>query len=922
MVRVKRGDFNQIYLGEEDPWSIGEADSDRYDLYKSLILQCAKKRDSVLDIGCGMGPFLARFKEDFHSHYGIEISSEAIRKGKERFPFINFTCASATKLYQQLPWEGKTFDLIICSDVIAYFKEKDKKTLLKWISDHSHDETIIFIAAYSPGGKYLTYSELKELLTPHFAVMKEQCLETEHALFLTRKKQRLASITLDYETWQPIPPGKEINWEKDIFTPTKRFLEACEGVPLTFMVEMGEYFYLKKHLPPIALQMEEQWKEIIRQGHDIQLHLHPSWLPDYGAKEENGEWHWDHSIDNPHDFPGDLKGLIRKCKETLETLLKPIKPSYQVVAFRSGGYRVQPFQRLYDALVENGIFCDSSVYQGGVDPNRGVNFSYGYSEHQPYFANRFDPQLKAPPSETGIVELPVFTYKRGSRWFIDNEDSKHFAMHLIQFLKQRMHSRRSTERRRLTNRIKGKCGALYSKAKKRLSKLNTILPKKLSYFISFYKPETLVENDYFVMIGHTKAKHHFDHIKKNLDLLQKKYHIQFTSLTDLTQKAKAELELSIRKNSEEEAHYQVKREYNTVMSDERNENQSFLLQKMVPWDTATVLDLGCGAGTWSRKIADDYPWIQSVVGIDFGEDFIEKAKSTFGNNTVSFQVEDFSNMSFGDGSFECVYADNTLEHAYDVTKTLKEVYRVLSDGGILVAAIPSDGRNPKCICDNHTWKTVSHEVKMRLEDVGFKDINIREVDTYSSLQMPPYPPANDSMIYLTARKWESSPQTRLHRAIAAMNWVYNALDPEKPHIEGATPLEIVHHGYGWCAAYAAVLQDLLRLEGYEAHQFTMHAEDHERGRGKKRNETHESVAMKIDGKEYTFDPMCNHFYPYSLKELLKDPQLATSPKAIDERHKERGYHLYHGPYWYSRVTSYSFTATNSTHKNPWFSSTS
>ncbi len=35
-------------------------------------------------------------------------------------------------------------------------------------------------------------------------------------------------ITIDYETWQPIPDGKKIDWEKDIINPTKQILEKSK----------------------------------------------------------------------------------------------------------------------------------------------------------------------------------------------------------------------------------------------------------------------------------------------------------------------------------------------------------------------------------------------------------------------------------------------------------------------------------------------------------------------------------------------------------------------------------------------------------------------------------------------------------------------------------------------------------------------
>ena len=73
-MRVKR-DFGQIYAAEDDPWAIGEADSERYELYRRIVLEQSERRGTILDIGCGFGAFLARFEEDFEELIGVEVSA-------------------------------------------------------------------------------------------------------------------------------------------------------------------------------------------------------------------------------------------------------------------------------------------------------------------------------------------------------------------------------------------------------------------------------------------------------------------------------------------------------------------------------------------------------------------------------------------------------------------------------------------------------------------------------------------------------------------------------------------------------------------------------------------------------------------------------------------------------------------------------
>ena len=122
------------YRRETDPWGIGQADSERYDRYYDLVSTSA--RGAVLDIGCGMGAFLARFHPGAKTLVGVELSAIAIEKGRARFPYIEFRQGSAQDLESVEALRNREFDLIICSDVINYFDDRKKLELLAWMSRH------------------------------------------------------------------------------------------------------------------------------------------------------------------------------------------------------------------------------------------------------------------------------------------------------------------------------------------------------------------------------------------------------------------------------------------------------------------------------------------------------------------------------------------------------------------------------------------------------------------------------------------------------------------------------------------------------------------------------------------------------------------------------------------------------------------
>lgn len=903
-MKVSRN-FSEIYRTETDPWNIGEANAPRYGVYHDAILKwCSGTRNVILDVGSGFGAFLSRFREQFRTLVAVELSTEAILKGQERFPFIAFRQGDAGRLAAlETDFAGRC-DAVICSDVINYLTDLKKNDCLSRIADLLAPGGVALIAAWSPGGHYMTPEEFRRLVRRFFVILEERTLDSEHIFFIARKKRRLVGVSIDYETWHPIPPGKNIDWEMDVLVPAERLMNAAEkaGVPLTLMAEMGEHAWLRRHRPTLADKMENQWIDAIKRGHDVQLHLHPNWLPELDPGEDESRMRWDWSKAKIDDYPGDIVRLIGENKDLLERLLTPYKPDYKTTVFRCGAYQAQPFRRLSDALIKNGFLADSSVYAGGVSKERGYDYSLAYSRHQPYFANPYDPQLKSPPSEEKLIELPIFCPRPGERWFLDNEEGKRFADRLLAFFDQDRKRWDSTERFRLKNKLTSKCRDIYARLKSGGPVVNRLIPRPWAHAMTAYGPDTSAGDDFFVMIGHTKSDLLMEELTDGFRRLKAEGRCEFVTVSDMAITALENLGRYRRGTARQEADFQVAREYQAIMGEERNDRQSKYIQSKIPLDRERVLDLGCGAGYWSKKIADDYPWM-TVVGVDAGVDFIDKANKKYSGERVSFHTGDFGSLSFPDGRFDLVYADNTLEHAYDVDKTLSEAFRVLSDGGLLLAALPSDARNPSRQCDNHTWKTAPHEVRLRLEQAGFGTIEIEEVDAFRKLGSAPFPPSEDKMMVIRAWKNRTSVD-RLSRALAAMNWVHRRLRPDTGQ-EKNDAVGILAGGHAFCWGYVVALGALLRREGYKVRWISMIASNHPRGRGPKMMDSHEILEVDIDGRPYVFDPMTNAQYPHSFMDLLKDPSKATGTDRPDERYAERGYHLYDTAFWYERVVKYT-----------------
>lgn len=894
-VRVQLN-VDELYATQDDPWGIGAADNERYDLYYELVCRHAGDRSSILDVGSGFGAFLARFRDDFDSLTAVEVSRRAVEVGSRRHPFIEFHRASADALAGSV-LDGRRYGAVIYSDVINYLDDAGKASSLEWIADHLRPEGVALIAAWSPGGRYLSVDELEALVKERFALVERQVLPSGHSAFVTRRKRWLAALTVDYETWQPIPSGKTIDWERDVFASTSALLDAADdsGARITLFAEMGEYFWLRANDPLIAARMERQWRDAVRRGHDVQLHLHPSWLPELGARRDADSWTWDLSRGRAADYPGDLGDLIGRCVEALRAALRPVDPNYEVSCFRAGAYEAQPFTRIYDALAENGIGGDSSVYAGGARTDRGYDYSLAYSTHQPYFASRYDPQLKAPPVEQAVVELPLFSYAPNERWTFDGSEGTRFAGRLLD-AKARRRRAVSVASARRRARLRELGALVYHYLRPVRPLLNRVLPRALAHSLTGYGTERLVENEYFTLVGHSKATLDMDAIRDGMRVLAGAF--ELVTVSEMARSARAELEATVSASPAEEADRQVRREYATVLGQERNEVQSFRLQELIPLDRRRILDLGCGAGDWAHRIAAMYPWME-VVGVDVGNDFIGRARETAKSERVSFRVEDFADLSFDDAVFDCAYADNSLEHAFDVDRALGETCRVLRDGGVLVAAIPSDARGAPSVCDNHTWKTAPHDVQMRLKAAGFVDVDVTEVDTFRQLGMPPFPPSCDRMMYVTAWK-RNEPASQIQRARELSAFVYDVLAPDRAHA-GNDLVSVLSDGVAWCTGYALGAGLLLQREGFRIRWLTLLA-DGPPPTGGAPIDAHEVLEVEFGGgRRRVLDPMANVWFDASIVELLRDPRRADVERTRDRRYVERGYDLYATSAWYRRV---------------------
>jgi len=102
-----------------------------------------------------------------------------------------------------------------------------------------------------------------------------------------------------------------------------------------------------------------------------------------------------------------------------------------------------------------------------------------------------------------------------------------------------------------------------------------------------------------------------------------------------------------------------------------------------------VLDLACGTGILFPKLVKRF---KTVVGLDYSLPMLSVAKEKPFNN-VYLVRGDALELPFKENSFDTVVLSLGLRHFPDIGKSLKEIHRVLKEGGelhILEVGIPQN----------------------------------------------------------------------------------------------------------------------------------------------------------------------------------------------------------------------------------------
>lgn len=220
-------------------------------------------------------------------------------------------------------------------------------------------------------------------------------------------------FTLDYE----IHGNGEGSPLELMVRPTGRLMDLLEGfgARLTIMADTAEILKFREHRDSSGCDdwaygaIELQLRDAVARGHDVQMHLHPSYSR---ARPADGRWVLEYGdydlarLGYPRIF-----ALVKEGKEYLEGLLRPVRAGYRCQAFRAANWSMCPAAHTVRALRENGFRIDTSVFKYGFRDEL-VRFDYAGAESEtiPWPVDSSDVCRRDEAGE--IFEFPIYCENR------------------------------------------------------------------------------------------------------------------------------------------------------------------------------------------------------------------------------------------------------------------------------------------------------------------------------------------------------------------------------------------------------------------------------------------------------------------------------------------------------------------------------
>jgi len=226
-------------------------------------------------------------------------------------------------------------------------------------------------------------------------------------------------MTFDYE----LPMGSCKSYQKGLFEPTDNLLNLSQelDVKIVLFADVCSAVMFKKwDFDGYYTPFKEQLQRALLQNHDIQLHIHPHWLDSKyvenkfipSKKFSLGKFY--------HDaYPNNIEGIIEKSVEEINQICKEVNSNYHCIAYRAGGYVLEPYtDQIFAALYKYGIRIDSSVVKGLYTHTDLLTQDYRDIPKLSSWFVSLDGNFRK-PANYGILEIPVSSIPPLAKYRLD-----------------------------------------------------------------------------------------------------------------------------------------------------------------------------------------------------------------------------------------------------------------------------------------------------------------------------------------------------------------------------------------------------------------------------------------------------------------------------------------------------------------------
>jgi SAM-dependent methyltransferase len=120
--------------------------SPRQERIKQRLRELIAPRDSVLDLGCGVGATTGFIRSlGVRDLLGVDLAPERIASARRAHPGIEFRVADVPRLDC-----GRSFDFIVLADLVAHVPAGRRAELFEMLARHSHADTLVWMSLPDP----------------------------------------------------------------------------------------------------------------------------------------------------------------------------------------------------------------------------------------------------------------------------------------------------------------------------------------------------------------------------------------------------------------------------------------------------------------------------------------------------------------------------------------------------------------------------------------------------------------------------------------------------------------------------------------------------------------------------------------------------------------------------------------------------